>query len=53
MLEDAPGSLSVSLAGPAAELAALAGVTAVRVATVPGPRMAIATAVADGAPDAR
>lgn len=49
VLEDAPGSLAVSLDGPAAELAALAGVTAVRVATVPGPRMAIATAVAEGA----
>ncbi|MER6940767.1 4'-phosphopantetheinyl transferase superfamily protein [Nocardioides sp. NPDC127514] len=50
VLEDAPGSLSVSLDGPAADLAALAGVTTVRVATVPGPRMAIATAVAEGAP---
>ncbi|MER7557245.1 holo-ACP synthase [Nocardioides sp. NPDC126508] len=48
VLEDALGSLTVSLDGPAAELAALAGVTAVRVATVPGPRMAIATAVAEG-----
>ncbi|MEU6138613.1 4'-phosphopantetheinyl transferase superfamily protein [Nocardioides sp. NPDC047086] len=50
VLEEAPGSLSVSLEGPAADLAALAGVTAVRVATVSGARMAIATAVAEVAP---
>ncbi|MFD7077888.1 holo-ACP synthase [Nocardioides sp. NPDC059952] len=49
VLEEAPGSLSVSLEGPAADLAALAGVTVVRVTTVPGPWMAIATAVAEGA----
>lgn len=50
VLEESPGSLSVTLEGPAADLAALAGVTAVRVATVPGPRLAIATAVAEGDP---
>lgn len=48
VIEDPPGSLEVTLEGPAADLAALAGVTAVRVATVPGPWMAIATAVAEG-----
>ena len=50
VLEEAPGQLEVTLAGPAADLAAVAGVTAVRVATVPGHRMAIATAVAERAP---
>lgn len=50
VLEDAPGQFDVTLVGHAAELAASAGVTAVRVATVPGARMAIATAVAEGVP---
>ncbi|GGR48915.1 phosphopantetheine--protein transferase-like protein [Nocardioides luteus] len=48
VLEEPSGTLVVTLDGPAAELAALAEVTVVRVATVPGPRMAIATAVAEG-----
>ncbi|TQL69986.1 holo-[acyl-carrier protein] synthase [Nocardioides albertanoniae] len=50
VLEGPSGQLEVTLDGPAAELAALGGVTVVRVATVPGPKMAIATAMAEGAP---
>lgn len=50
VLEEAPGRLEVRVEGAAADLAACAGVGVVRVSTVSGPRVVIATAVAEVAP---
>ena len=50
VLEGEPGRFEVTLTGPAAELADRSGVSVVRVSTVPGHRVAIATAVAERAP---